>query len=148
MGGDLGAGTIVGSAAFNLLVISAVCVAALPDGEVRKIKELPVYIITASFSVFAYLWLLIIVFISSPEVVTAVEAIITMIFLPILLILAYFADRGKITFGLNVEKKEEQAIDENITEEELAQIHQAIKEKHGANLTNEQVASFMEIHYM
>ena len=30
--GELGAGTIVGSAAFNLLAISAVCLVAVPDG--------------------------------------------------------------------------------------------------------------------
>merc|ERR1719157_254617 len=53
--GELGAGTIVGSAAFNLLIISAVCVCAIPDGEVRYIKQTTVYMITASCSVFAYL---------------------------------------------------------------------------------------------
>merc|ERR1719326_1713984 len=51
--GPLGAGTIVGSAAFNLLIISSVCVLAIPDGEVRYIKEVPVYVVTASFSVLA-----------------------------------------------------------------------------------------------
>merc|ERR1719482_2218381 len=59
--GPLGPGVIVGSAAFNLLVISAVCVNAHEEGKVTKIKEVPVYIITATFSVFAYLWLLIII---------------------------------------------------------------------------------------
>ena len=32
----LGPGTIVGSAAYNLLAISAVCVFAIPDGETRR----------------------------------------------------------------------------------------------------------------
>ena len=32
----LGPGTIVGSAAFNLLAISAVCIVAIPDGETRR----------------------------------------------------------------------------------------------------------------
>eukprot|EP00913_Durusdinium_trenchii_P012561 g11796.t1 len=59
--GSLGPSTIVGSAAFNLLVISAVCVAAIPSPEVRYIKEVPVFAITASFSIIAYLWLLLIV---------------------------------------------------------------------------------------
>merc|ERR1719272_850193 len=31
--GELGPGTIVGSAAFNLLCITAVCIVAIPDGE-------------------------------------------------------------------------------------------------------------------
>jgi hypothetical protein len=36
--GSLGPGTIVGSAAFNLMGISAVCVAAIPGVESRQIK--------------------------------------------------------------------------------------------------------------
>ncbi|CAJ1339744.1 unnamed protein product [Effrenium voratum] len=37
--GDLGPSTIVGSAAFNLFIISAVCVMAIPTGQVRYIKD-------------------------------------------------------------------------------------------------------------
>ena len=33
----LGPSTIVGSAAFNLLAISAVCIAGIPDGETRRL---------------------------------------------------------------------------------------------------------------
>jgi len=40
--GDLGPGTIVGSAAFNLLVISAVCVVGIPNGEIRPIRMIKV----------------------------------------------------------------------------------------------------------
>lgn len=36
--GALGPGTIVGSAAFNLMGISAVCIAAIPGVESRQIK--------------------------------------------------------------------------------------------------------------
>ena len=36
--GELGPSTIVGSAAFNLLVIIGICVMAIPAGETRKIK--------------------------------------------------------------------------------------------------------------
>lgn len=39
--GSLGPGTIVGSAAFNLMGISAVCVAAIPGVESRQIKGYP-----------------------------------------------------------------------------------------------------------
>merc|ERR1719203_2004330 len=56
----LGPSTIVGSAAFNLLVIMAVCIVAIPEGEIRKIKDMPVYVMTAVWSVFAYIWLLVI----------------------------------------------------------------------------------------
>ncbi|CAK0839102.1 unnamed protein product [Prorocentrum cordatum] len=67
--GELGPSTIVGSAAFNLLCIIAVCVSAIPSGEVRAIKELPVFAITATFSVLAYAWLLVILLWRSPNVV-------------------------------------------------------------------------------
>ena len=40
--GDLGPGTIVGSAAFNLLIITAICIVAIPKGEVRAIRMLKV----------------------------------------------------------------------------------------------------------
>ena len=51
--GELGPSTIVGSAAFNLFVITAVCVVAIPEGEGRLIQERGVFYITATFSVFA-----------------------------------------------------------------------------------------------
>ena len=41
--GDLGPSTIVGSAAFNLFCIIAICIVSLPDGETRKIEEYTVY---------------------------------------------------------------------------------------------------------
>ena len=56
--GPLGPSTIVGSAAFNMLVILAVCVSAPEAGDIRKIKDFSVFGVTAFCSVFAYLWLL------------------------------------------------------------------------------------------
>lgn len=67
--GELGPGTIVGSAAFNMFVIIAICVWVIPDGEVRKIKHLRVFFITAFWSIFAYIWLYLILSIISPGVV-------------------------------------------------------------------------------
>lgn len=49
-------------------MISAVCVAAIPSPEVRYIKEVPVFVITSSFSIVAYLWLLIIVVVISKDI--------------------------------------------------------------------------------
>merc|ERR1719322_1925644 len=54
--GELGPGTIVGSAAFNLLVISAVCIIGIPKGETRRIDQISVFAVTSTFSIFAYLW--------------------------------------------------------------------------------------------
>jgi len=91
--GALGPSTIVGSAAFNLLVITAVCIICIPAGEVRRIKHIKVFAVTAFFSVFAYLWLVIILMVSTPNYVELWEAIITFLFFPIMVILAYIADR-------------------------------------------------------
>ena len=92
--GDLGPSTIVGSAAFNLFCIIAVCMVSLPDGETRRIEEMTVYKVTGFFSVFAYIWLLIILMVWTPNVVTIVEALLTFFMFPLLVGLAYSADKG------------------------------------------------------
>lgn len=91
--GELGPSTIVGSAAFNLLIIIAVCVYVIPDGECRRIKHLRVFAITASTSVLAYVWLYIILAVSSKDEVEIWEALLTLAFFPIMVISAYIADR-------------------------------------------------------
>jgi solute carrier family 8 (sodium/calcium exchanger) len=92
--GELGPSTIVGSAAFNLLVITAVCVSAIPAPEIRKIDGLAVFAVTASLSIFAYVWLIIILQLSSADVVTIPEAVVTFLFFPRLVITAFCADKG------------------------------------------------------
>ncbi|XP_014668058.1 PREDICTED: sodium/calcium exchanger 1-like, partial [Priapulus caudatus] len=91
--GQLGPGTIVGSAAFNLLVIIAVCVAVIPDDEGRRINHVKVFFVTAFSSLFAYIWLYIILSVNTKGVVDVWEAILTLMFFPILVIIAYVADR-------------------------------------------------------
>jgi solute carrier family 8 (sodium/calcium exchanger) len=147
--GPLGAGTIVGSAAFNLLCISAVCVCAIPDGEVRYIKETHVYMITASCSVFAYLWLVVILLGSSKDTTGVGEAIVTIIFCPILVVAAYLADRGYCKKKEEFEEMEEKnvTIGEDVTPEELAQIEADIRADHGSALTDEQVIQIMKAQY-
>merc|ERR1719359_367397 len=154
--GPLGAGTIVGSAAFNLLVISAVCVAAIPDGEVRYIKQVNVYIVTACCSVLAYMWLLFILVASSPDVCELWEALLTMAFCPLLVFVAYLADRDMFPFSKCVKADaltdpdhhhHHETIPDDATPEELAAIEQHIREEHGANLTQEQVIKIMKVQY-
>merc|ERR1711871_267192 len=104
--GKLGASTIVGSAAFNLMVISAVCMVAIPQGEVRRVSQIQVFSITSFSSIFAYIWLLIILSGITPDVVDLWEALITFMGFPILCVIAYFADKGY--FDKNVIKKKKQ----------------------------------------
>jgi len=90
----LGPSTIVGSAAYNLLAISAVCVVAIPDGEGRRIANFVVFCITAATSVLAYVWLVIVLTISSPGKIEIWEAVLTFLFFPILVCVAYAGDKG------------------------------------------------------
>lgn len=91
--GELGPSTIVGSAAFNLFVIIAICVTCIPDGEIRRIKHLRVFFITATWSIFAYVWLYFILSVSSEGVVDVWEAVLTFLFFPGTVVTAYIADR-------------------------------------------------------
>uniref|UniRef100_A0A9J7ZG71 Solute carrier family 8 member 2b n=1 Tax=Cyprinus carpio carpio TaxID=630221 RepID=A0A9J7ZG71_CYPCA len=91
--GELGPSTIVGSAAFNMFVIIGICVWVIPEGEVRKIKHLRVFFITAFWSIFAYIWLYLILSVISPGVVEVWEALVTLCYFPVCVILAWIADR-------------------------------------------------------
>ncbi|MEQ2275655.1 Sodium/calcium exchanger 2, partial [Xenotaenia resolanae] len=91
--GQLGPGTIVGSAAFNMFVIIGICVWVIPNGQSRKIKHLRVFFITAFWSIFAYIWLYLILSVMSPSVVEVWEALVTLLFFPVCVLLAWVADR-------------------------------------------------------
>lgn len=126
--GALGPSTIVGSAAFNLLVIIAVCVYAIDVGT-KKVEQtkvsrlhtpqaatllsvcpgtpppppwLQVYMLTASCSVLSYVWLLIILIVITPDIVTVGEAVATFVFFFILLVAAYVADKDCFRGGKKV----------------------------------------------
>ncbi|XP_060943354.1 sodium/calcium exchanger 1b isoform X16 [Limanda limanda] len=91
--GTLGPSTIVGSAAFNMFVIIGLCVYVVPDGETRKVKHLRVFFVTATWSIFAYIWLYLILCVISPGVVQVWEGLLTFMFFPICVVFAWVADR-------------------------------------------------------
>ncbi|XP_061607975.1 sodium/calcium exchanger 2a isoform X2 [Phyllopteryx taeniolatus] len=91
--GEIGPGTIVGSAAFNMFVIIGICVWVVPDGESRKIKHLRVFFITSFWSIFAYIWLYLILAVISPGIVEVWEATVTLLYFPVCVLLAWIADR-------------------------------------------------------
>ncbi|XP_041657474.1 sodium/calcium exchanger 2a [Cheilinus undulatus] len=96
--GELGPGTIVGSAAFNMLVIIGLCVSVIPEGESRKIKHLRVFFVTAFWSIFAYIWLYLILAVISPGIVEVWEAIVTLLYFPVCVLLAWIADRRLLIY--------------------------------------------------
>ncbi|KAL3317864.1 Sodium/calcium exchanger 3, partial [Cichlidogyrus casuarinus] len=89
--GDLGPGTIVGSAAFNLFIIIGLCILVIPENEVRRIKHISVFFITATFII-------------SPMEIEVWEAVLTFSFFPITVIAAYIADT-KIFFKKFLQKR-------------------------------------------
>ncbi|XP_075692356.1 sodium/calcium exchanger 2 [Rhinoderma darwinii] len=91
--GELGPGTIVGSAAFNMFVIIAICVYVIPNGESRKIKHPRVFFVTATWSIFAYIWLYLILAVISPGRVQVWEALVTLLFFPACVVFAWIADK-------------------------------------------------------
>ena len=136
--GALGPSTIVGSAAFNLMVITAVCMVCLPAGEVRVIKQQAVFLTTAFYSIFVYIWLLIIVVFWTPEVITLAEGIITCIFMVTLLAQAYWADTK---FDAFVKKYTSVGVN-GLSKKEAAE---AIKAAHlGKDATPEELAAALK----
>merc|ERR1711871_1722583 len=100
--GKLGASTIVGSAAFNLLCITGIVVSSVGDDK-KKIDMFGVFLITAFFSIVIYGWM---VFVLQPEPdkydpsyyggevgeVTLWEGLITLVMMPIMIFLAWAQD--------------------------------------------------------
>jgi len=152
--GDLGPFTIVGSAAFNLFVIIAVCIMSIPDGEVRIIQEMPVYFTTALWSLFAYGWLLVILDTSSENVIEPWEGILTLGFFPVLVLMAFMADKGYILTSLsdNTESNDKtDVVAECMSKEDLAKavarIKQRYETKDGKPLSEGVVAKLIDHEY-
>ena len=116
--GELGPSTIVGSAAFNLLVITAVCVYSIPSPRVKKISSPGVFILTSSWAVFAYIWLLIVLEVWTPGVVTIEEAFLTFGGFFIFIALAYAQDKNWFRQKFGEEAEESTAGDKILTIEE------------------------------
>ena len=91
--GELGPSTIVGSAAFNLLIITAVCVTAVGPDTIKRISQLDVFILTAVWSLLVYIWMLVVLEYWTPGVVTVAEAWITFLAMGVFLGSAYAQDR-------------------------------------------------------
>ncbi|CDW53159.1 sodium:calcium exchanger 1 [Trichuris trichiura] len=87
--GDLGPGTIVGSAAFNLFAITAVCIVSVPAGTKKRIENFGVFCVTSAWSLFAYIWLIIILIGISPNQVEVWEGVLTLLFFVALVVNAY-----------------------------------------------------------
>ncbi|XP_071167592.1 sodium/calcium exchanger 2-like isoform X13 [Mytilus edulis] len=93
-GDSLGTFTIIGSAAFNLFVITSICVVSVPSPDVKSIKEFGVFLTTTFYSVFAYVWMLLVVQFISPGEIEWWEAWLTIAFMPLFVLHSYAQDSG------------------------------------------------------
>lgn len=91
--GYLGPGSVVGSAAFNLLFITAVCIASVGSNETRRVNQIKVYAITLVYSMIGYAWLIMILRVTSPNIIDVWEAFGTLLLFFGLIISAYYCDK-------------------------------------------------------
>lgn len=113
---ELGPSTIVGSAAFNLLVISGVSIIAVggENNDTKQIDDLWVFAVTSLFSLWAYIWLWICV---DDGYITVTEGILTCVFFVLLLAISYTADRVnayRVSQRMTQEEHVEQARQEEV----------------------------------
>merc|ERR1719331_1642499 len=85
-------------------MIIGLCMYVIPDDEVRRIKCLRVFAITATWSVFAYVWLYLILGAISYGVVESWEGILTFLFFPATVYTAFVADK-RMFFYKYLDKK-------------------------------------------
>jgi solute carrier family 8 (sodium/calcium exchanger) len=115
--GELGPSTIVGSAAFNLLMISALSILAVDDTP-KKIADTGTFTVTSISSLFAYIWLYICLEgTSSPGIVTKLEGWLTLVFFFILIITAFITD--KFNQYIQESRKSKEEIEEEEKREEM-----------------------------
>ncbi|MQM02581.1 hypothetical protein Taro_035347 [Colocasia esculenta] len=104
--GGLGPGTLVGSAAFDLFPIHAVCVVVPKAGSLKRISDLGVWLVELFWSFWAYVWLYIILKVWTPNVVTIWEALLTVLQFGLLLLHAYAQDKRWPYLSIPLERTE------------------------------------------
>lgn len=104
--GGLGPGTLVGSAAFDLFPIHAVCVVVPRAGELKKISDVGVWLVELFWSFWAYIWLYIILEVWTPNVITLWESSLTVLQFGLLLMHAYAQDKRWPYLSLPLERAE------------------------------------------
>ncbi|WOL12196.1 magnesium/proton exchanger isoform X1 [Canna indica] len=115
--GGLGPGTLVGSAAFDLFPIHAVCVVVPKAGSLKKISDLGVWLVELFWSFWAYVWLYIILEVWTPKIITLSEAFLTVLQFGGLLVHAYAQDKRwpYLSIPLGRSERPEEWVPENET---------------------------------
>jgi len=156
--GELGASTIVGSAAFNLLVISGLSIYAVSEENdddddrdetvnkgIKKINDMGVFSVTAVTSILCYLWMFYCLY---DQYIQWHEAWITFLLFFVFIGLAYAADRAKAA------SDKKKAIEDGEDPSKSGVVHvdfsaielyrELVKDKQGEKVTNEAEAKKRE----
>ena len=88
---QIGPIVLVGSGAFNLLVVSALSIMAAT--EAKRVLNLCSFLTTAAFATAAYVWLFVVLLVISPGVVDFSEAMITLLGYPMLILVIWISEK-------------------------------------------------------
>ena len=97
---ELGSMALIGSASFNVPCISAVAIAFVSTST--SIKKLDVFLLSASFFCFGYLWFFVILSVLTPNYITIAEAVATLCLYPILVGFTWVVEKGAELDDTNV----------------------------------------------
>ena len=86
---SLGPITLIGSAAVNLLLVCGIVIAS---DRAIKIRRLGIFTMICFFSTFGFLWMTLVILVFSPGRIGFYEALITLLFFPIMLLLVWVID--------------------------------------------------------
>lgn len=87
------------------------------DERTKKINDLGVFAVTSVFSLWAYIWLLLVLQVISEGYVTIVEAYVTLVFFVLLIVIAFAAD--KINSYIEDTKKTQEELESESKKDEL-----------------------------
>eukprot|EP00041_Stephanoeca_diplocostata_P012633 m.211879 g.211879 ORF g.211879 m.211879 type:complete len:397 (-) comp19030_c0_seq26:1698-2888(-) len=107
-------------------------IVAIPASDIRVIERLTVFKVTSFNSLFAYVWLLIILMGVSKDMVEVWEGVLTLLFFPIMIIVAYLADIGYFDSGRPTGVVHSHPVDRNedfTAAEAFLQMRQLAKER-------------------
>ena len=91
------------------MIIAAIAIIAIPNNESRKISNMGLYLTNAFFSLISYVWLLIILTVTSPEKVEVWEAGATLGLFPVFCLVSFLTEKnwlGKCCTLMEYEKEQ------------------------------------------
>jgi len=82
---------LLGSTAFNLLVVSGISLAA--SSKLKSITRVNVFLVTAAFASLALVWLFVAMVVITPGYITYVEAAVTLSLFPMTIMFAWVTEK-------------------------------------------------------